>query len=119
MKLYNRTIGVHQELHLQVQVLFCSKQNSVYASASTSAVLFQAKFSLKSKYVVMDSPFKLAKTLEKDLKFTFLVKPENLLLTNNGKLKLCDFGSATTQSYYPKSSWTALQRTKVIHTFYF
>lgn len=38
------------------------------------------------------------------------LKIENLLLTSNGFLKLCDFGSATTQVYRPDVSWSANQR---------
>lgn len=35
---------------------------------------------------------------------------ENLLLTADGTVKLCDFGSATTQCYYPDINWSANQR---------
>uniref|UniRef100_A0A069DZQ8 Cyclin-G-associated kinase n=1 Tax=Panstrongylus megistus TaxID=65343 RepID=A0A069DZQ8_9HEMI len=38
------------------------------------------------------------------------LKVENLLLTNDGKIKLCDFGSATTQVFRPDNSWSAQQR---------
>ncbi|XP_013776083.1 cyclin-G-associated kinase-like [Limulus polyphemus] len=41
------------------------------------------------------------------------LKIENLLLNSRGELKLCDFGSATTKSYQPDSSWTAIQRSLV------
>ena len=35
---------------------------------------------------------------------------ENLLLTAGGAIKLCDFGSATTQHLFPDHSWSATQR---------
>lgn len=35
---------------------------------------------------------------------------ENFLLTTDGELKLCDFGSATTETYAPDVSWSAQQR---------
>lgn len=35
---------------------------------------------------------------------------ENFLLTADGELKLCDFGSATTETYAPDVSWSAQQR---------
>ena len=35
---------------------------------------------------------------------------ENLILTGEGVIKLCDFGSATTQQVNPEPSWTAVQR---------
>lgn len=35
---------------------------------------------------------------------------ENLLLTADGTIKLCDFGSATTQVYNPDMDWSANQR---------
>uniref|UniRef100_A0A1B6M8G7 Protein kinase domain-containing protein n=1 Tax=Graphocephala atropunctata TaxID=36148 RepID=A0A1B6M8G7_9HEMI len=38
------------------------------------------------------------------------LKIENLLLDTEGKVKLCDFGSATTQTYEPNNSWSAQQR---------
>jgi len=38
---------------------------------------------------------------------------ENLLLSNEGYIRLCDFGSATTASHYPDHTWTALQRSTV------
>ena len=43
---------------------------------------------------------------------TYNVPPqvENLLLTSSGAIKLCDFGSATTQSVTPDHSWSATQR---------
>ncbi|KAK7502233.1 hypothetical protein BaRGS_00006597 [Batillaria attramentaria] len=41
------------------------------------------------------------------------LKVENLLLSDQGMLKLCDFGSATTQTHYPDSSWSAIQRSLV------
>ncbi|KAL1122210.1 hypothetical protein AAG570_003615 [Ranatra chinensis] len=37
------------------------------------------------------------------------LKIENLLLTTEGKIKLCDFGSATSQIFRPDSSWSAQQ----------
>ncbi|KAL8622464.1 hypothetical protein ACOMHN_034129 [Nucella lapillus] len=41
------------------------------------------------------------------------LKVENLLLSDQGSLKLCDFGSATTDTHYPDSSWSAIQRSLV------
>lgn len=38
---------------------------------------------------------------------------ENLLLSSEGYIRLCDFGSATTSSYYPDHTWTAVQRSTV------
>ena len=38
---------------------------------------------------------------------------ENLLLSNQGTIKLCDFGSATTISHYPDYSWSAQRRALV------
>lgn len=35
---------------------------------------------------------------------------ENLLISDKGVIKLCDFGSATTDALYPDDSWSALQR---------
>ena len=35
---------------------------------------------------------------------------ENLLLSGEGVIKLCDFGSATTQQVNPDPSWSATQR---------
>jgi len=42
-----------------------------------------------------------------------LLQVENLLLSSEGYIRLCDFGSATTSSYYPDHSWTAIQRSTV------
>lgn len=39
------------------------------------------------------------------------LKIENLLIGADGNIKLCDFGSATLQSYHPDPSWSANQRT--------
>lgn len=41
--------------------------------------------------------------------FLFL-QVENLLLDLEGKIKLCDFGSATTQTFQPNNNWSAQQR---------
>ena len=38
---------------------------------------------------------------------------ENLLIGAKGQIKLCDFGSSTTQQQIPDESWTALQRSLV------
>lgn len=35
---------------------------------------------------------------------------ENFLLSSEGELKLCDFGSATTEQITPNVSWSAQQR---------
>lgn len=41
------------------------------------------------------------------------LKIENLLLGDNGIIKLCDFGSATTKLYQPDTSWTAIKRSLI------
>ncbi|XP_055977479.1 cyclin-G-associated kinase isoform X1 [Sorex fumeus] len=41
------------------------------------------------------------------------LKVENLLLSSQGTVKLCDFGSATTVSHYPDYSWSAQKRALV------
>ncbi|XP_004432258.1 PREDICTED: cyclin-G-associated kinase [Ceratotherium simum simum] len=41
------------------------------------------------------------------------LKVENLLLSNQGTIKLCDFGSATTILHYPDYSWSAQKRALV------
>ncbi|KAI6652182.1 Cyclin-G-associated kinase [Oopsacas minuta] len=38
------------------------------------------------------------------------IKAENLLLDSSENIKLCDFGSATTQFHLPDTTWTATQR---------
>ncbi|KAM3962866.1 cyclin-G-associated kinase isoform 2-T2 [Aphomia sociella] len=38
------------------------------------------------------------------------LKLENFLISNEGTIKLCDFGSATTDVYSPNPSWSANQR---------
>ncbi|XP_050532140.1 cyclin-G-associated kinase [Daktulosphaira vitifoliae] len=38
------------------------------------------------------------------------LKIENFLISDDGKIKLCDFGSCTTKVYKPDESWTAQQR---------
>lgn len=38
------------------------------------------------------------------------IKIENFLLGTDGQLKLCDFGSATTDIFQPTTNWTAAQR---------
>ena len=40
------------------------------------------------------------------------LKVENFLLAKGGVIKLCDFGSATTTTYEPDYSWTAIQVSK-------
>lgn len=55
-------------------------------------------------------------TLQKEV-FSFcsasFFKVENLLISNQGTIKLCDFGSATTVAYYPDYSWSAQKRALV------
>ncbi|XP_068089995.1 cyclin-G-associated kinase isoform X2 [Hyperolius riggenbachi] len=41
------------------------------------------------------------------------LKVENLLVSNQGTIKLCDFGSATTIAHYPDYNWTAQRRATV------
>ncbi|XP_056139949.1 cyclin-G-associated kinase [Lampris incognitus] len=41
------------------------------------------------------------------------LKIENLLISNQGTIKLCDFGSATTLAHYPDYSWSAQKRSMV------
>ena len=38
---------------------------------------------------------------------------ENLLLSAGGMVKLCDFGSATTQTHTPDHTWTPMRRSTV------
>ena len=41
------------------------------------------------------------------------LKAENLLLDSQGHVKLCDFGSSTTETFLPGPDWSANQRTMV------
>jgi cyclin G-associated kinase len=41
------------------------------------------------------------------------VQVENLLIDSQGFVKLCDFGSATTDTYEVNSSWTAAKRANI------
>lgn len=41
------------------------------------------------------------------------MKIENLLISNEGAIKLCDFGSATMEIYTPNISWSANQRSSL------
>ncbi|XP_030647468.1 cyclin-G-associated kinase isoform X2 [Chanos chanos] len=41
------------------------------------------------------------------------LKIENLLISHQGTIKLCDFGSATTLAHYPDYSWSAQKRSMV------
>ncbi|XP_066510032.1 cyclin-G-associated kinase-like isoform X1 [Hoplias malabaricus] len=41
------------------------------------------------------------------------LKIENLLISQQGTIKLCDFGSSTTIAYYPDYSWSAHKRSMV------
>ncbi|KAM9328931.1 cyclin-G-associated kinase [Gastrophryne carolinensis] len=41
------------------------------------------------------------------------LKVENLLVSSQGTIKLCDFGSATTIAHYPDYNWTAQRRATV------
>uniref|UniRef100_A0A667XBZ7 Cyclin-G-associated kinase n=1 Tax=Myripristis murdjan TaxID=586833 RepID=A0A667XBZ7_9TELE len=41
------------------------------------------------------------------------LKIENLLISNQGTIKLCDFGSSTTLAHYPDYSWSAQKRSMV------
>ncbi|KAJ2939561.1 hypothetical protein O0L34_g14270 [Tuta absoluta] len=44
------------------------------------------------------------------------LKLENFLISNEGTIKLCDFGSATTDVYTPNPSWSANQRNMLEET---
>ena len=46
-------------------------------------------------------------------KFSFSrdIKLENLLLTEDFNVKLCDLGSASTKQHYPDQNWSMNQRT--------
>lgn len=41
------------------------------------------------------------------------IKAENILFDNNGRVKLCDFGSSTRNKYEPSIYWTPLERSTV------
>ncbi|XP_062985185.1 cyclin-G-associated kinase isoform X2 [Elgaria multicarinata webbii] len=41
------------------------------------------------------------------------LKVENMLMSNQGTIKLCDFGSATTIAHYPDYNWSAQKRATV------
>ncbi|XP_066470293.1 cyclin-G-associated kinase isoform X2 [Tiliqua scincoides] len=41
------------------------------------------------------------------------LKIENMLMSNQGTIKLCDFGSATTIAHYPDYNWSAQKRATV------
>ncbi|XP_045160118.2 cyclin-G-associated kinase-like [Mercenaria mercenaria] len=41
------------------------------------------------------------------------LKVENLLISSKGFIKLCDFGSATTETHYPDETWSAMRRSLV------
>ncbi|KAJ1354269.1 hypothetical protein KIN20_011146 [Parelaphostrongylus tenuis] len=41
------------------------------------------------------------------------IKIENLLFNADGQLKLCDFGSATTQIFTPNETWSAAGRVQL------
>ncbi|XP_062827613.1 cyclin-G-associated kinase isoform X3 [Anolis carolinensis] len=41
------------------------------------------------------------------------LKIENMLMSNQGTIKLCDFGSATNVAHYPDYNWTAQKRATV------
>lgn len=43
----------------------------------------------------------------------FSLQIENLLISHQGTIKLCDFGSSTTIAYYPDYSWSAQKRSMV------
>lgn len=51
------------------------------------------------------------------------LKIENVLISNDGNVKLCDFGSATVDIYTPDVAWSANQRStleeNVMIDFYF
>lgn len=42
--------------------------------------------------------------------YVYVLQVENLLLTKDKRIKLCDFGSATTTQLQPDHSWSATQR---------
>lgn len=41
------------------------------------------------------------------------LKLENLLISTNGLIKLCDFGSTTTKAHHPDETWSSLKRNVV------
>ena len=41
---------------------------------------------------------------------SLFLKIDNFLISNDGAIKLCDFGSATISEYYPNDTWTHNKR---------
>lgn len=41
------------------------------------------------------------------------LKIENILLSESFTIKLCDFGSATTETFAPSAAWSAVERGRV------
>lgn len=56
--------------------------------------------------------FKFSMLLKNNKKYplSFQFQIENFLLGEDGTIKLCDFGSATTDVYSPDMTWSAQQR---------
>jgi serine/threonine protein kinase len=50
---------------------------------------------------------------ENDKVNIYIFQVENLLISSKGFIKLCDFGSATTETHYPDETWSAMRRSLV------
>lgn len=80
---------------------YLSPRSTPYPPVTTGRVFFQTLEAVS--YLHRASP----PIAHRDLKI------ENLLIDGQGRLKLCDFGSATTHTYVPDETWNMGQRTRM------